>query len=179
MTGSSHAGKSTLIRELQERATLPTHYVSIDETIEEIDLPANELWERGLPAAYSRAIETAAALLHDGALVLFESTFTYVPPDNRPGQFHREEIERLLEVADREDADVLIVHLRASVDDLVERRNASQRLNMEILIETFMLHADHTLPAEKTIFLDTSRHAVKEAADLIWREAARRQFGLV
>lgn len=167
VTGSSHAGKSTLIEKLLGRSGAPAAAVSIDEVIETVDLPPEELWEQGLADAYEAAAVRTAELLAAGSRVLYESTFTYVPPDQRPTEFHHGELLRLAEVAARAGARFLVVQLMASTEDVALRRQQSGRLDGEIVAETRRQHVRVDLGVHDLLKLDTTRLSPDEAAEMV------------
>jgi predicted kinase len=170
VTGSSHTGKSTLIRGLLARATRPAAQVSIDDVIERLDFDSEDRWEHGLHLAYDQAASTTARLLAEEMLVLFESTFTYIPPDGRPGQFHLHELERLLAVASDVGAGRVVVRLVASTKDVAARRDTSGRLSEDIVLKTWQQHEKQALAGIRTITIDTSEVSSGEAIDRLCRE---------
>jgi len=174
VTGSSHVGKSTLIRGLQSRADRPAAHVSIDEAIEGLDLEVEDRWEHGLHLAYEKAAAEAGELLGRGELVLFESTFTYVPPDNRPAQFHLHELERLIDLAAGLGTRVVVVHLFASLDDVAARRVETGRLTEEIVRITWQQHAGRRLSHPELLQIDTSQLSPTEVVDQVWAKLAGR-----
>jgi predicted kinase len=167
VTGPSHVGKSTLIRELLELIDRPAAIVSIDEVIEASDLPPELRWERGLEAAYDAAAALTGEALARGCLVLYESTFTYVPPDPRPAQLHLEQLQRLLKVAEEHDADGLVVYLTASLAAVGRRQEQTTRLTGRIVAEAWRMHAAGTLEAARLLRLDTSQLSARESATLV------------
>jgi predicted kinase len=164
VTGPSHAGKSTLIRELLRRAGGMGAVVSIDEEIEKFQLPDAERWERALPAAYEAAAERSRRLLRQGSLVFFESTFTYVPQE-RPPEFHLKQLQRLLEVAAEVDAEVAVLQLQTSREGVLARQRQTGRLTPRIVEETWRRHASEAIETSLLLCLDTSRLSAAEAAD--------------
>jgi chloramphenicol 3-O-phosphotransferase len=169
VTGSSHAGKSTLIRELLARIDRPAATVSIDETIAGIDLPEPDLWDQGLPSAYTVAAGEAEELLMQGALVFFESTFTYIPPQPRRPEFHETQLRRLVDASERLGGNTAVLQLVATREDLIARLQASGRLPAAIVLETWRIHAQASFPAPKFLRLDSSQHSAGVLADLTLR----------
>jgi chloramphenicol 3-O-phosphotransferase len=167
VTGSSHAGKTTLIRELEARFVRPTGVVAIDEVIESVDLPPEDLWEYGLDLAYRAAGDRTRELLEQGMLVIYESTFTYIPPGSRPPEFHAEQLERLLALAARLKASVLVVQLTATLEDVSERQRQTRRLTSEIVQETWHRHAAEPIEAPDFLEVDTSTLSPSEIADRV------------
>lgn len=166
VTGSSHAGKSTLIRELRVRIDRPTATVSIDETIARGNLPEADLWDQGLPLAYAVAVTEAEKLLARGMLVFFESTFTYIPPQPRPPEFHDAQLRRVVEVSERLGGNTAVLQLVATREDVSDRLRASGRLPATIVLETWRLHTERSLEAPTFLRLDSSQHSAAGLADL-------------
>lgn len=167
VTGPSHVGKSTLISALVELINRPAEIVSIDEVIEASDLPPELRWERGLEAAYDAAAAQTSEALAGNCLVLYESTFTYVPPDSRPAQLHPEQLQRLLNVAEEHDSDALVVYLTASLDAVERRQEQTARLTGRIVSEAWRMHAEAALEATRWLRLDTSKISAQEAATVV------------
>lgn len=167
VTGPSHAGKSTLIRELEARTLRPAATVAIDEVIAEVQLPEVDLWSHGLPLAYGAAATRAEQLLARGELVFYESTFTYVPPPPRPPELHRDQLERLLRISSRLGAGTLVLQLVANLDDVSDRQRASGRLSTRIVREVWRQHTGTQLQAPVFLRLDTSQHPAADLADLL------------
>jgi predicted kinase len=174
VTGSSHVGKSTLIRELLARSERAAAHVSIDATIEVIEIEEVDRWEHGLHIAYEEAAGEAGDRLARGEVVFFESTFTYVPPDSRPAQFHLHELERLVDLAEGLGAGVTLVHLFAGLDDVAARRAESGRLTEEIIRTTWHQHADRNLARPAVLQINTSQLSIGQVADRVWTELVKR-----
>jgi chloramphenicol 3-O-phosphotransferase len=169
VTGSSHSGKSSLILAMMSRSSRCTAHVAIDDVIEQIDLEHEDRWEHGLDLAYDEALGRVGRLAKQGALVFFESTFTYVPPDQRPPELHLAVLERLTKVASDAGADFTLVQLRAELADVLRRREESDRLAARIVRTTWHLHADNDLARLEALRVDTSEVSVDEAADELCR----------
>jgi len=176
VTGSSHVGKSTLIGELRSRCKRDTAEVSIDETIErlEVEEEGDDRWEHGLHLAYEKAAAEVGGQVARGKVVFFESTFTYVPPDSRPSQFHLHELERLVDLALDLGASVALIHLFAGLDDVTQRRVESGRLTENIVRTTWGQHADIEFARPDALRIDTSGLSPTEVANYAWRELSAR-----
>jgi chloramphenicol 3-O-phosphotransferase len=167
VTGSSHAGKTTLIRELQSHLSRPAAVVAIDEVIESVDLPPEDLWRQGLALAYRAAADRTRELLELGSFVFYESTFTYIPPGEGPPEFHAEQLECLLQLAARLGSRVLVVRLTATLEDVSERQRQTRRLSNEIVRETWHRHAAEPIQAPELLEIDTSPLSPAEIADRV------------
>lgn len=176
VTGSSHAGKSTLIGELRSRCERETSVVSIDETIEQLEIEeeGDDRWEHGLHLAYEKAAAEVWNQVSRGKIVFFESTFTYVPPDKRPSEFHLHELERLVDLALNLGVNVTLIHLFAGLDDVTRRRDESGRLTENIVRTTWRHHAEREFARPDVLRVDTSELSSTEAADYAWRELSAR-----
>jgi predicted kinase len=174
VTGPSHAGKSTLIGELRSRLDRPAATVAIDELMERSSLPLELRWEHGLTDTYDAAARQSIDLLTSGLVVFYESTFTYIPPDERPPQFHLDQLHRLLGLAREAGAAQLVVQLTTTSSELERRRSGTQRLDSVIVAETWRQHSSARLQVESLLRLDTSRLSAAEAADsvLSWLKTA-------
>ena len=165
VTGSSHSGKSSLIRELMSRYPGHTAHVAIDEVIEQIEIEQDDRWEHGLDLAYEEASSRAKALAEEGALVFFESTFTYVPPDDRPPELHISVLDRLFKFAEEAQVDIVLVQLTTDLNEVLRRRNQSDRLAEHIVRTIWHQHAAGRLSAPRLLSVDTTRLSTAEAAD--------------
>ncbi|MDQ5807551.1 MAG: ATP-binding protein [Actinomycetota bacterium] len=173
LTGPSHAGKTTTGWEIARRVPAPVAMLAIDDIVARFDLSPEDPWEHGLPAAYDVAVASADALLRRGFLVLVESTFTYIPPDERPGQFQRGELLRLAATAAAADARCLVVRLVAPLRELERRRMVTGRITPEIVEGTWQQHHRAERLPSWPITIRTDGTSPAEAAELVIAAAAK------
>lgn len=141
LTGPSHAGKTTAARSAMRSLGVPSAHVAIDEIIAWLDLAADELWEHGLPAAYDVAAEATDALLRRDFVVLLESTFTFIPDDDRPAQFHDDQLARFVRIGRDREAPVTVVRFGADLDELLRRQAGTGRLHRGVVEGTWGQHS--------------------------------------
>lgn len=139
-TGPSHSGKSSAAKALIQSLDGPGAHVAIDEIITWFEMGDRPLWEDGLSAAYDVAASTADRLLGHDFTVIVESTFTFVPEDNRPEQFHQDRLEQLLSVALERGAFCMVIRFRAGPEELMSRQSRTGRLNRAVVEGTWRLH---------------------------------------
>jgi hypothetical protein len=142
LTGPSHSGKTEVGVRLRERLPPPVARLAMDELLASFTIEAEEYWRTGLAAGYDVLAAGADALLRRGFSVLVESTFTYIPLDGEPPEFHLEQVERLAEVAQAAGARFDLVVLSASRDELLRRRQATGRLWDEVIEGSARLHEE-------------------------------------
>ncbi len=140
--------------------------IAIDDIIASLDLGEADLWEDGLPAAYDVAVAGATALLRRDFVVFVESTFTFVPSDDRPPVTHPEQLRRLVNAAEAVTASWIVVRLTTEADELARRREATGRIDPAVVRWTSTLHGDWVLGAGSHE-LDTSTVSHEEAAALL------------
>lgn len=139
-TGPSHAGKSTAARATMRSLAAPSAHVAIDEIMSWLDLATGDHWEDGLPTAYDVAAKATDALLRRDFVVLLESTFTFIPDDDRPGQFHGDELARFVALGCERDAPVTVVRLAAELGELLRRQAETGRLHRGVIEGTWAAH---------------------------------------
>lgn len=172
LTGASHTGKTSVAREVLRLLPAPAAFLSVDETIHTaLVRPPGDPWAQ-IPLAYELLRLQAEALLDRGWLVVFESTFTYVPASGRP-QFHGDELERLIGVAKDRKVPWTVAQLGASPDELGSRVAETNRLPRSVVDRTAELHGAAALP-ETTLRLDSGAEAPQELARRITAELSRR-----
>jgi hypothetical protein len=105
-----------------------------------LSLGDREHWEHGLPVAYDIATTTAETLLLRDFVVLFDSTFTFIPFDGREGVWHGEQLDRLRHLSRAVGATISMVRLRAGLPELLRRRAGTGRLSDTIVEGIWDLH---------------------------------------
>jgi chloramphenicol 3-O-phosphotransferase len=167
VTGPSHAGKTTTIEAVRRELSVPSAVIAIDDIIASLDLGSGELWKDGLPVAYDVAAAAAAELLRHRFVVFLESTFTYIPgTDDDEPQLHREQLERLLQIARVAAVPSVVVGIGADLRILQDRHAATGRLDSRVIERIWTLHRGATL-AETTVVVDTTAVPPREAAALV------------
>jgi hypothetical protein len=170
LTGASHTGKTAvaqaLVKKLQGRAA----FLAVDEILERV-LPVfdGDIWQQ-IPLAYELIAAQLPILLARGWLVIVESTFTYVPPDEPP-ELHRTEMERLLEQAESCHAPSLLVQLVADEEVALSRARTTGRLDPEVVAGTFAAHASTPLLGS-SLRIDTALLDPDASASTILRSLA-------
>jgi predicted kinase len=155
LTGPSHSGKTSVARALVRELRCPTGHVEIDKIMEMLSLGDLDHWEHGLPVAYDiAAAATETLLLHD-FVVVFDSTFTFIPSDGREGQWHAEQLARLQQLGRKVGAPVAMVQLRASLPELLRRRALTGRLSDPIVEGVWKLHESFSDTTEASFVLAT------------------------
>jgi len=154
LTGASHTGKTSVAREVLRLASPPAALLSVDEALHTVLVrPPGDLWAQ-IPLAYELLRLQAEALLDHGWLVVFESTFTYVPASGI-AEFHGEELSRLIKVAEDQEVPWAVTQLRTSQEELDSRAAGTNRLPAGVVVQTAELHDVAALP-ETTLRLDSS-----------------------
>jgi tRNA uridine 5-carbamoylmethylation protein Kti12 len=142
ITGPSHSGKSATARALIAALGQEAVHVAIDDLVNRSGAAGLEDWEARLPTAYDEAIDRVKSLLREGQSVVFESTFTFVPLDGRPAQFHVEPLVELQQTARDADASFAVVRLAATLPEVLRRRSSTGRLSPEVVRGTWLQHRD-------------------------------------
>jgi hypothetical protein len=162
LTGASHTGKTSVAKELLRLAPPPIAYLSVDEILSTVLIgPPGDPWTQ-IPLAYELLHTQAKILLDRGWLVVFESTFTYVPTDGDP-EFHSFELEQLVGIAEGSKIPWVIVQLSTDADELSSRAESSGRLASNVVLRTSALHDAAILPGP-TLRLDSSAKRPPELA---------------
>lgn len=147
MTGASHTGKTSVARSILDLKGPPAALLGVDQTLEHtLVRPRGDRWQE-IPLAYSLLRLQAEALLEADWFVVLESTFTYVPNEGPP-EFHGDEIKRLVGIALAAGAPFLIAQLHAPEKTLFKRAEATHRLPLAIVAETFSLHGAAEVPSQ-------------------------------
>lgn len=163
LTGASHAGKSTLADAFLERLPPPAAVLSVDDVLEhQLRRPGSDKWSN-IPLAYEILTGELELLLRAGWFVVFESTFTYVPPSGPP-QLHLEALERVLDVADRNDAPAFVARVRAPLQALLARAATIDRLDPAVVTATFALHEADPMASLNAYQIDTGELSPAQAA---------------
>lgn len=123
--------------------------------------PPGDPWEQ-IPLAYELLLPQAETLLDRRWLVIFESTFTYVP-ESGSAEFHARELEDLVCIAERRRVPCAVAQLNASDEDIASRANDTGRLPSRIVAETASLHETAALPGT-AIRLDSTAGTPEELA---------------
>jgi chloramphenicol 3-O-phosphotransferase len=170
LTGASHTGKTSVASAILDSAQPPVAFLSVDKVLGEQLRPRGEIWEL-IPLAYELLRPQVETLLRREWLVIYESTFTYVPKAGSP-EFHRDALSRLASACARTGARLLIVQL--SVDDPValSRRDATQRLPAAVVTHTAALHRKASMP-KGTLRLNSGTASPGELALKILEELSR------
>jgi hypothetical protein len=100
----------------------------MDDLLDVMVLPPGDYWMTGLAAGYDLIASGAETLLARDFTVLVESTFTFVPLDGGPPQFHLDQVARLRALAGVIGARFDLVVLTASRAELLRRRQLTGRL---------------------------------------------------
>ena len=172
VTGASHTGKSSVIQAILPTLRPPAALLSVDTLLTtSLVLPSGERWSQ-IPLAYELIERQADVLLSHAWLVIVESTFTYVPPEGEP-VFHRDALERLVDLGKRHDAASVVCQVCASSDLVAERSRQTSRLSPRVVAATAKLHEAAQLPAA-SVMLSTANKAVDEAAEELRTHLPRR-----
>jgi hypothetical protein len=156
----------------------PVAHLEIDQIVKTFELGVVEPWEDALPAAYDVACVAAAALLRRDFVVVFDSTFTYVPVDGREPVFHEDQVTRLADVARDAETPLTLAHLSASLPELLRRRENTGRLTPAIIEGTHSLHETVSLPVRPTLELATDELEPAELDERVLALAVRVAAGL-
>jgi hypothetical protein len=169
LTGASHTGKSSVAKAITSAAVPPVARLGIDLVLDHtLVRSAGDRWEN-IPLAYELSRAQFRPLLRRGWTVIFESTFTYVPPDGEP-QFHTGEIERTLAAAREESAAALLVQLSVDGDEAARRAAVTGRLDPTIVRATIALHEGVSLP-DGTLRIELPGATPEEIGDEVLRSA--------
>jgi predicted kinase len=164
LTGPSHAGKSSTAQAILRSLESPAAHVAIDEIMSWLDLSADDAWETGLPVAYDVAASAVETLLRRGFVVLLESTFTFIPGEDRRGMFHADELRRFIELGRTHGRQVLVTRLTADPSELLRRNAATQRMDRWVIEGTARQH-EPPLPVHVPVIeLATADLSADEAA---------------
>jgi hypothetical protein len=118
----------------------PAAHVAIDDIMSWFETGDAELWEHGLPAAYDVAAAACTALIERKVVVIFESTFTFIPSDGRPPQFHEQQLHRFVGIADERSVPWVVVRLGADLPELLRRQTSTRRLSPTVIEGTWLQH---------------------------------------
>jgi predicted kinase len=163
LTGASHTGKTSVAREILRIVEPPAALLSVDDVLRQVLVrPNGDPWAE-IPVAYDLLHPQVEALLGHGWLVVFESTFTYVPDSGAP-EFHNDALDQLIAIAERLSAPCMVVQLRALGEDVSIRAEGSGRLSPEIIAQTSVLHESVALPSG-AVYLDSSSETPRELAE--------------
>ena len=147
LTGASHTGKTSVAKALLETLEPPAAFLSVDDVLRyTISRPPGYPWAL-IPLAYELLEPQIAVLLKHRWFVVLESTFTYVPR-GQVGQFHREQLLRMLDVSRRHGVPALVVQLLAGDAISRDRARLTGRLPQAVVEETARLHRAADLPTE-------------------------------
>lgn len=166
LTGPSHAGKTTLARALQAAAApRTTAYVAIDGLMEAITVtPDTDAWPVGLPVAYEMATAGLEAMAGRRSVVLFESTFTFVPPGEEEPQFHEEQLQTVMRLGSACYRDCVVVRVSATEASLLERGRATNRFSPDLLSAIAALHRQHPLSALHPVEISSDAESADASA---------------
>jgi predicted kinase len=154
LTGASHTGKTSVAREILRLIPPPAAFLSVDDTLSTVLVRSpGDAWAQ-IPLAYELLASQAETLLDRGWFLVFESTFTYVPRSASP-EFHDEELNRLIDIAERRGTPWALAQLSATDDEIASRAEDTQRLPREVVAHTTALHESAQLPG-KALRLDSS-----------------------
>lgn len=141
MTGPTHAGKSSVLSVLSEQLDGPVAVLAMDDVLDQLKIPpAEDYWRVALEAGYDVLVASAEALLRRGFTVLLESTFTYVPLDDASPELHVPRIAELANVAAATGSDFAVIHLTATLPELIRRRRVTERLWDRVVEGSHQLH---------------------------------------
>lgn len=161
LTGASHTGKTSVARAILTLAPAPIAFLSVDRVLEGELRPRGDIWE-SIPLAYELLHPQVETLLDRGWLVIYESTFTYVPQVGDP-EFHDHTLSRLVAACTRTGARLLIVQLNVDEPIARARREKTQRLSATVVARTAALHREARMP-EGTLRLDAGAASPEDLA---------------
>jgi predicted kinase len=166
LTGASHTGKTSVAEAILEKMPPPAAFLSVDNILTgTLRRPIGDTWSN-IPLAYELLQAETSKLLEQGWFVIFESTFTFVPP-RRNGEFHGSAVEGLIDEAARLGAPASIVQLRASREILLTRAQVSGRLDTSIVASTIALHERACFPLQQKVIETDTIDASAGAAAII------------
>lgn len=172
VTGASHTGKTSVIEAILPSLDPPVAQLSVDTILTaSLVRPPGDRWEQ-IPLAYELIERQTEALLKQGWLVIVESTFTFVPPENEP-VFHRAALQRLVDLAASQGAPSVVCQVQAPLELVLERAKKTKRLPLKVVKGTVRLHDNVELPGP-AMKLSTADRASREAADELGRHLERR-----
>jgi hypothetical protein len=146
LTGASHTGKSSVARALLDLVPPPAAYVEVDRVIQgTLVRPPGDPW-REIPLAYELLFPQVEILLRRRWLVVFESTFTFVPGRGEP-ELHLDQLESFLDMAERLAVRSQVVQLLPDRETVSRRAAETGRLDTNVVSTTLDLHEAADLPA--------------------------------
>lgn len=174
LTGASHTGKTTVAQAVLDLAGAPAAFLSVDDILANtIARPPESIWAQ-IPLAYELLSPQVEKLLDRSWFVVVESTFTYVPETGEP-EFHAEALQRLIDMAARQDIPWLLVQLVTGGDVARARADLTGRLHPDIVDRTAELHEAASLP-EATLRLHPVGETPVELAGLVLGELRKRSM---
>lgn len=161
LTGASHTGKTSVASAILDSAQPPVAFLSVDKVLDEQLRTRGEIWDL-IPLAYELLQPQVETLLEREWLVIYESTFTYVPKAGRP-EFHRDALSRLASACTRTGARLLTVQLSVDEPVALARRDETQRLPAAVVTRTAALHREASMP-KGTLRLNSGGASPEELA---------------
>jgi hypothetical protein len=167
VTGPSHVGKTSAAEHAISRLRQRAAHVAIDEIMSWLSFGREDQWKVGLPIAYDVARAACRTLLDRDFVVLLESTFTYIPRDDRAPEFHSHELLRFVDVARQAGAACIVLRLRANKQDVLHRNALTERWPQALVEAIWNEHERELAVSAPTYDIDTSESDAQTVAGLV------------